>query len=62
MLADYPLAGRDRSDLRQGLRGSTVGRYIIFYDPIEHGILISRIVYGGRDLPTLFGEEAADDA
>jgi toxin ParE1/3/4 len=53
-LAQAPMMGRSRDDLAPGLRGFPVGRYIIFYRPIEGGIEIARVLYGGRDLPALF--------
>ena len=58
-LADYPLLGRTRDDIRPGVRGSPVGRYVIFYYPRDEGIIVSRVLYGGRDLPDAYDE--ADD-
>jgi toxin ParE1/3/4 len=30
-------------------------KYLIFYRPIENGIEVIRVLYGGRDLESLFG-------
>jgi len=31
-----------------------VGNYVIFYRPIEDGIVVIRVLHGARDLPELF--------
>ena|SRR5579862_8354566 len=55
-LAEFPELGGKRDDLRPGMRGFTVGKYIIFYrvastiDAIE----ILRIIHGARHLPDQF--------
>lgn len=55
-LAEAPMAGRDRSDLRAGMRSFRVGNYLVFYAPAESSVEIIRVVSGHRDLPTLFDE------
>lgn len=60
-LADYPQSGRLRDDLRPGLRSHPVKNYIIFYEPLPDGILVVRVLYGGRDIAQLF-EDDMDDA
>ena len=43
MLVENPLAGRERPELRKGLRSFPVRNYIIFYIPVPDGIeVISR--------------------
>jgi toxin ParE1/3/4 len=54
LLAENPLMGRSRPDLAPGLRSFPVGNYIIFYNPIEGGIEIVRVVNGARDIEALF--------
>lgn len=56
MLADVPLAGRERADLRPGMRSFRVGNYLVFYTPTDSGVEVIRIVSGSRDLPALFEE------
>jgi len=60
-LANSPLGARNRSDIRPGLRGSPVGRYVIFYYPLQDGIVVTRVLYGGRDIPTIYDEDNGDE-
>lgn len=47
--------GRTREELSPRLRSWVIGRYVIFYRPMEAGIEIVRILQGARDLPPLLG-------
>jgi toxin ParE1/3/4 len=53
-LASMPDLGRKREELSPRLRSFPVGRYVIFYRPIEKGVEIARVLHGARDLPPLF--------
>jgi toxin ParE1/3/4 len=53
-LASMPRLGRVREELSPRLRSFPIGRYVIFYRPIENGIEIVRVLHGARDLPPLF--------
>jgi toxin ParE1/3/4 len=53
-LAQFPEMGRDRSEIYAGLRSFPVQRHIIFYNLIEGGIEVVRILHGARDIDTLF--------
>ncbi len=53
-LAAMPGLGRQREELSPRLRSFPVGRYVIFYRPMENGIEIARVLHGARDLPPLF--------
>jgi toxin ParE1/3/4 len=53
-LASMPDLGRRREELSPHLRSYPVGRYLIFYRPMNHGIEIVRVLHGARDLPPLF--------
>ena len=55
LLANHPLAGRLRPELGEELRSFPVGNYLIFYTPAAGGIEVARVIYGGRDLPVVFG-------
>jgi toxin ParE1/3/4 len=55
LLAGHPLIGRSRAELGEGLRSFPVGNYLIFYTPATNGVHVARIIYGGRDLPIVFG-------
>jgi toxin ParE1/3/4 len=49
-----PELGRLREELSPRLRSFPVGRYVIFYRPMENRIEIARVLHGARDLPPLF--------
>jgi plasmid stabilization system protein ParE len=34
------------------------GRYIIFREPIEHGIDVARVLHSARDIDAVFREDA----
>ena len=53
-LAAMPQLGRRREELSPRLRSFPVGRYVIFYRPLEKGIEIARVLHGSRDFPPLF--------
>lgn len=54
VLANHPKMGGDRSYLRKGLRGFSIGNYVIFYESLPEGIHLVRVIHGARDLPSLF--------
>jgi len=53
LLAQHPLMGPARPDLRKDLRYFVSGRYLIFYRPISGGVEIVRVIHGSRHLPGL---------
>jgi toxin ParE1/3/4 len=55
LLAQHPLLGRLRPELAENLRSFAVGNHLIFYTPTPDGIDVVRIIYGGRNLPKIFG-------
>jgi toxin ParE1/3/4 len=55
LLAQWPHIGRQRSDLRRGLRSHPVGNYLIFYRIQRAGIVILRVLHSRRDIAGLFG-------
>jgi toxin ParE1/3/4 len=58
LLANNPLMGRARNELMSGLRSVPVGRYLVFYQPVESeevAVEIIRVLHGARDLPSIFG-------
>ena len=51
MLADNPLAGRERPELATDIRSFPVGHYVIFYQPTRGGgIDVVRVLHGSRDI------------
>ena len=56
-LAAMPLSGRKREELSSSLRSVPVGGYVIFYQPVEEGVIVVRILHGARDIARLLQEE-----
>jgi len=54
LLADNPMIGQERNDLRSKLRSMTHGRYVVFYYPGSDGVDIAGVVHGARDVESLF--------
>ena len=57
IIAERPTIGRSRDELVPALRSFPVGRYVIFYRPIENGIDVVRVLHSARDLDTVWGTE-----
>lgn len=57
LLATQPMLGRARDELTVGIRSMPVGRYVVFYVPLEDGIDVVRVLHGARDIDLAFGEE-----
>ena len=56
LLAQHPHLGRRRDeDLRPGLRSFPVGNYPIIYRVEGADVLILRVLWGGRDIPSVLG-------
>ena len=53
-LARFADMGRKRDDLHPGLQSFAVGKYIIFYIPINGGIEIVRVLHGMMDIDAVF--------
>jgi toxin ParE1/3/4 len=53
-LSQFPNMGLSREELHPGLRSLPVGKYIIFYIPIEGGIEVVRVLSGMMDIDALF--------
>jgi toxin ParE1/3/4 len=56
LLATQPAMGRARDELAPRVRSFPFGRYVIFYQPIDDGIDVVRILHGARDIDAVFGE------
>jgi toxin ParE1/3/4 len=48
MLAAEPELGEEQPQLRTGLRRFVVGNYLIFYESIDDGIRVIRVLHGAR--------------
>ena len=45
------------SELAADLRSFRFGRHVIFYEPIEGGIDVVRVLHSARDMTETFGED-----
>ena len=54
MLGDNPKAGRERSELNEGLRGFPHGNYVIFYRIWARRVTVARVLHSARDLDEIF--------
>lgn len=52
-LAEYPDAGRQRSDISDRIRAHTTRMHTIFYTQEPGQILIARVLHVARDVPDL---------
>jgi toxin ParE1/3/4 len=59
-LAGQPRMGRARDELSPGLRSLPFGRYVIFYEPLDDGIDVVRVLHAARDVDAQFGTDATD--
>ena len=53
-MAQFPLMGLSRDELLPSLRSLPVGKYLIFYLPIEDGILVVRVLPAMMDIDAFF--------
>ena len=54
MLADNPKAGRERPELKEGMRSLPERNYLIFYRLWAGNVAITRVLHSARDLDELF--------
>jgi len=53
-LAQSTFIGKARDELGSKIRSFPIGNYVLFYQPIEDGIEIIRVLHGARDIEALF--------
>jgi toxin ParE1/3/4 len=53
----FPRTGRNRDDLRPGLRSFVVGKHVVFFLPDADTIRIVRVLHGSRDVNRIMSEE-----
>jgi toxin ParE1/3/4 len=54
MLAENPLAGRDREELGPRVKSFSAGNYVLFYRPVSEGVELIRVLHGARNLRAIF--------
>lgn len=55
MLAENPKMGRERPEIKEGLRSFPEGNYLVFYREWAGIVAIVRVLHGARDLDEIFG-------
>ncbi len=60
LLATQPRMGRPRDELSLGLRSMPIGRYVIFYEPLNDGIDVVRVLHSARDIDAQFGKDSTE--
>ena len=56
LFVERPEIGRERPEIRTGVRSFPVGNYLVFYHLQEGTVTIDRFLSGYRDHPALFTE------
>lgn len=58
LLTTMPEMGRLRPELATKIRSWAVGEYVVFYQVVNDGIVIARVLHGSRDLPSAFSAKS----
>lgn len=53
--SDHPELANIRRSIISGFK-----RYVVYYQPIDNGIEVLRVLHGARDLGVIFGTEAGE--
>jgi toxin ParE1/3/4 len=56
MLATFREAGRSRPELGKNIRSFAIEQHVVFYQIIDTGIEIVRVLHGSRDIKKVFDE------
>lgn len=56
-LVDFPCIGRNRDDLRSGLRSWVTDNYLVFYTITGEVVEIVRVLHGARDIEAILGDK-----
>ena len=57
LIADEPEIGRNRPDIKKGIRSLPYKRYVVLYRPSKNCVEIVRVLSGYRDIDRIFQEE-----
>ena len=52
-LARRPMMGESADHFRAGLRRFTQGNYVLYYQPIDNGVRLIRVLHGARRIEDL---------
>ena len=54
LISDNPDIGRNRNEIRKGLKSLAHKKHVVFYRILKSHIRIIRVLHGNRDLPNQF--------
>lgn len=54
MIGDSPMSGRERPDLKEGMRYFPTGSYLVFYRIWAGRVAIVRVLHSARDIDEIF--------
>lgn len=57
-IAASPKACRNRPELGENIRSSVYGNYVIFFQDVQDGLCIVRVLHGAMDAGSRFQKEA----
>lgn len=60
LLATQPMMGRARDELSPALRSMRFGRCVIFYQPLNDGIDVVRVLHSARDIDAVFARDSPE--
>jgi toxin ParE1/3/4 len=55
LISQAPKIGRNRNNLRPGLRSHAVDNYVIYYQISDYRVEILHVIHGARDPQRVFG-------
>jgi len=55
-LTSNPMQGRERNEIKMGLRGIPYVAHVVFYRILPDRVRIVRVIHASRDLPKHLGE------
>ena len=53
-MSEQPNVGTSQGRYRVGMRSFSTGNYVLFYEPLQDGILLLRVLHGARRFEGLF--------
>jgi len=56
-LVDNPALGRERNEIRAGLRSVALASHVVFYRVDDTSVRVVRVLHGSRDLPRQFPDD-----
>ena len=59
LLAGNPLIGRERPEVREGVRSLAVAPHVIFYESNQRGVRVLRVIHGARHLARALGQRSS---